>query len=122
MLESFKELIAWQKSMDLVTQIYQVTSKFPQSEMYGLSSQIKRAVVSIPSNISEGYQRKTKNEYLQFLYISYGSCAEVETQLRIARNLSFISDVLFETTLFQLSEVSKILHGLLNSLKNGDRF
>ena len=80
-IESFKDLIVWQKSMSLVKEVYVITSNFPKSEIYGLTSQMRRAAVSIPSNIAEGKKRKTKNDYVQFLRIANGSAAELETQL-----------------------------------------
>lgn len=87
---NFKELIVWQKSVDLVTEIYRITEVFPKSEIYGLTSQIRRASVSIPSNIAEGHSRRSSVDYIQFLKIARGSLAELETQLIIARKLDFI--------------------------------
>lgn len=87
----FKELLVWQKSVAFVTEIYVITENFPKSEMFGLSSQLRRAAVSVPSNIAEGNSRRSSPDYTQFLKISRGSCAEIETQLLIAKNLGFIS-------------------------------
>lgn len=86
-MANFKELLVWQKSINFVTEIYEVTNNFPKDEMYGLTSQIRRASISIPSNIAEGNSRRSVADYLQFLKIARGSCAEVETQLIIAQNL-----------------------------------
>lgn len=85
--DSYKDLIAWRKGMDLVTEIYRVTRAFPRDEMYGLTSQLRRAAVSVPSNIAEGQARFSRKEFHHFLSQSRGSLAEVETQLAIAQNL-----------------------------------
>ena len=81
MLKNYKQLKAWQKSYELCLEIYRITAKFPKEERYGLTSQIRRSVVSIPSNIAEGYGRKTTMDYIRMLYISYGSVCELETQI-----------------------------------------
>ncbi|MCC3213646.1 four helix bundle protein [Chryseobacterium sp. X308] len=91
-MANFKELLVWQKSIDFVTEIYRTTEAFPKDEIYGLTSQIRRAGVSIPSNIAEGNSRRSKPDYVQFLKISRGSCAEVETQLIISKNLKFLNE------------------------------
>ena len=88
-----KDLIIWQKSMDLVEDIYKITLSFPKEEIYVLISQIRRAVVSIPSNIAEGAARNSKKEFKQFLYIALGSISEVETQILIANRLNYIKEV-----------------------------
>jgi len=98
-LSSFKELIVWKKSMALVKQIYAITEKFPSKELYGLSSQLRRAAVSVPSNIAEGQSRFSKPEFKHFLLIARGSLAEIETQCILAHDLGFMSD-----------KVSKSLH------------
>ena len=87
---SFKDLIVWQKSYKLVLEIYRLTDSFPKHEVYGLAQQIRRAVVSIPSNISEGYGRQYNKEYRQFLSIAYGSLCEIETQYLLSVDLSYI--------------------------------
>ncbi|MCF7916969.1 MAG: four helix bundle protein, partial [Candidatus Omnitrophica bacterium] len=91
-MQNFKDLKIWQKSVELVEKIYKITKDFPKEEQYSLSMQIKRASVSIPSNIAEGFRRKHNKEYKQFLYIALGSCAELETQLIIANKLDYIKD------------------------------
>ena len=88
-MQNYKELIVWQKSMELVTEVYQLTSQYPSSELYGLTSQSRRCSVSIPSNIAEGRRRGTGKEFRQFLLIAFGSGAELETQLEIVKRLSF---------------------------------
>ncbi|MGP8176124.1 MAG: four helix bundle protein [Terracidiphilus sp.] len=89
MAEGFKDLVVWQKAIELTMKVYKLTSGFPDSERFGLINQMRRASVSIPSNIAEGYARSGKGEYLQFLSHSRGSCAELETQLVIAKGLGF---------------------------------
>jgi len=106
-------LTVWKKSMHLVTEIYSLTSKFPKEEIYGLTSQVRRAAISVPSNIAEGAARQTKKEFSHFLYIALGSLAEVETQLLIANNLGYISEV----QLGSLVEIRKMLNGLIYKLR-----
>ena len=90
MLKNYKDLNVWQKSYGLCLKIYRMTAKFPSEERYGLTSQIRRASVSIPSNIAEGYGRKTTVDYIRMLYISYGSVCELETQILLAGDLGYI--------------------------------
>lgn len=90
MLKNFKELNVWQKSYDLCLMIYRITKEYPKEEQYGLVSQLRRVAVSVPSNIAEGYGRKTTSDYLRFLYIAYGSVCELETQIMISGDLDFI--------------------------------
>lgn len=116
----FKELIVWQKSIGLVTKIYKVTEKFPSSEIYALTSQLRRASVSIPSNIAEGNTRRSKADYVQFLRITRGSCSEVETQIIISKNLGFIDEISFSELSSDIIEISKMLNGLINSLKDSN--
>jgi four helix bundle protein len=107
-----KDLEVWKKSMDLVVRLYQITKLFPDSEKYGLTSQMRRAAVSIPSNIAEGSARKGNKELLQFLYIAIGSLSELETQYMIAVRLEFVTkEDAFEQ---QLIEVKKLLIGFKN--------
>lgn len=115
----FKEVIVWQKSIDLVTKIYKVTEKFPSSEIYGLTSQ-RRASVSIPSNIAEGNTGRSKADYVQFLRIARGSCSEVETQIIISKNLGFIDEINFNELSSNIIEISKMLNALINSLKDSN--
>ena len=90
MLKNYKELKVWQRSYQLCLEIYKTTKRFPKEERYGLTSQIRRAAVSVPSNIVEGYGRKTTLEYIQFLYIAYGSNCELETQILLSGDLGYI--------------------------------
>ena len=113
-MRGHKELIVWQKAMEMVTEIYRLTRDFPKEEMYGLVSQMRRAAVSIPSNIAEGQGRQSKGEFRQFLGIARGSYAELETQIEIAKNLGFLPtpNPIDE----RLAEVGRLLNGLIKSL------
>ena len=92
MIHTYKDLIVWQKAMEFVVEIYKITKLFPKTELYGLTSQIRRCSISIPSNIAEGRYRGTKKDYLNFLRIAYGSGAELETQIEIAERLNYEID------------------------------
>jgi len=113
--KSFKDLVVWQKSYKLVLEIYKMTEAFPKTEIYGLSQQMRRASVSIPSNIAEGYGRKHKAEYEQFLSIAYGSLLEVETQYSLAVDLKYVSKCEMLETL--LKEVGAMLYRMLNPIR-----
>ncbi|WP_265132425.1 four helix bundle protein [Chryseobacterium oranimense] len=117
-MANFKELLVWQRSIDFVTDIYRSTGSFPKDEMYGLTSQIRRASVSIPSNIAEGNSRRSKPDYLQFLKIARGSCAELETQLMISKNLNYLNEEDHQKLNNNIIEISKMLNGLINSLQS----
>ena len=115
MAKTFKELIVWQKAMDLATSVYSLVKVLPKEETYVLSDQIRRAAVSIPSNIAEGHARQTSKEFIQFLCIDRGSRAELETQLLLAKSLGYFDTVPEQQLeqVFQLSdEVSKMLYTL----------
>ena len=118
-LNSHKDLIVWQKSMLLVKEAYELTFKLPASEQYGLSSQIQRAAVAIPSNIAEGYGRQHNKEYLQFISIAKGSSCELETQLLICKDIYFSNEnsIEFDKCLNLLIEIQKMLNRLSTSLK-----
>lgn len=116
-LSSYKELIVWQKSIKLVTDIYFLTDRFPKTEIYGITSQMRRAAVSIPSNIAEGYGRKSSKEYAQFYAIAYGSGLELETQLIICKNLAFAREEAYKKIDMLLTEVLKMLHTMITSAK-----
>ena len=118
MIRSYKDLIVWQKSYELSLLIYKLTRNFPREESYGLSSQVRRSAVSIPSNIAEGYARQRRLEYIQFLQIAFGSGAELETQLSIAKDLKYISLEEFQKANDLLQEVMKMLNSLISKLKN----
>ena len=118
-IKSFRDLLVWQKAMALAKSVYCVVKYLPREETYGLSDQMRRAAVSIPSNIAEGQARQTKKEFLQFLWIARGSSAELETQLQLAIDLGYLDGVPEEQmkTLFQLSdEVSRMLYTLIARL------
>lgn len=115
MLNSYKELIVWQKAMDLVREVYVLTGNFPKSEVFGLISQMRRASVSIPSNIAEGFNRKYKKEFSQFAAIAFGSGAELETQLLLAKSLKFSSEENFSRCEGLLNEVMKMLNKLITN-------
>ena len=90
-IKTFRDLKVWQKGIELVKEVYSITKKFPSDELYGLISQMRRSAVSIPSNIAEGFRRKYAKEHKQFLNIALGSCAELETQVVIARDLNYLN-------------------------------
>ncbi|HBH87856.1 MAG TPA: four helix bundle protein [Syntrophaceae bacterium] len=116
MLNSYKDLIVYQKGYSLSLKIYKVTIDYPHDERFGLISQMRRSAVSIPCNIAEGYSRKNIKEYLQFLYIAYGSCSELETLLSLSKDLGLLNSDKY-TKLYGLQEeVSKLLNGLIKSL------
>ncbi len=112
----YDELVVWQKAMVLVTEIYKVTTTFPSDERFGLTSQLRRAAVSIPSNIAEGHGRKSTGAYINHLSIAHGSLMEVETQLQISVRLDFINENAMSTLLVQTQEIGKMLNGLIRSL------
>ena len=110
-----KDLKVWQLSIDLVEKVYKITNCFPKEEMYGLTSQMRRCAVSVPSNIAEGAARKTKNEYLQFLYVSLGSLSELETQIEISKRLKYLNDPPVEEL---VEKIRRMLLNLVGYLKN----
>ena len=118
MIQSYKELIVWQKSMDLVVLVYILTEGFPKEELYGLTTQMRRAAVSIPSNIAEGKLRGSRKEFIQYLRIAYGSGGELETQIEIAKRLPKTADLDFTKVDGLLSEVMKMLNGLISKLQD----
>lgn len=113
MISSFRDLIVWQKSFDLVVDIYNLTEKLPKNEIYGLSSQLQRSAVSIPSNIAEGQQRNNRKEFRQFLGVAKGSSAELETQLLLVKELYNIDT---GEIINRLQEVQKMLQTMLSRL------
>jgi four helix bundle protein len=116
-VSTYKELIVWQKGMQLVKEIYLLTEMFPKDEMYGLSSQLQRASVSIPSNIAEGYVRKHKKEYLHHLSISLGSAAEIETQLLICKELKKFEHLDFSKAELINIEILKMLYVMIEKVE-----
>lgn len=116
-MKNHKDLVVWQQSIKFVTDIYNITREFPKEEIYGLTSQLRRASVSIPSNIAEGAARKGKAEFRQFLYIALASLSEVETQLIISLEIKYLKQKVFEDMEITLVAIRKMLIGLIKSLK-----
>ena len=110
-----KKLEVWKKSVDFVVEIYNITKKFPKEELYGITLQMRKAAVSVPSNIAEGCSRKGKAETIHFLYIATASLAELETQLIIANKIEYISDI--PSLLADLEEIKRMLIGFIKSLR-----
>ena len=113
-----KSLNVWKESIELISKVYKITNNFPRCELYGLSSQIQRAAISIASNISEGAARQTKKEFIKFLYIAQASLSELDTQFEVAKKLRYISEDLVEDLYSNIQEIDKMLTGLIRSLKN----
>lgn len=117
MIKSHKDLTVWQKAMDLVVAIYELTEKFPKTEIYGLTSQMRRAAISIPSNIAEGKLRGTRKDYRHFVLIALGSGGEMETQIEAAKRLPFGKSLDYQKINKLLEEIMKMLNSLSNNLK-----
>jgi len=117
MLKNYKDLKVWSKSYQLCIDIYNQTKDFPKDEKYGLVSQIRRSAVSIPSNIAEGYGRKTTPDYLRFLYIAYGSICELETQILLSGDLSYMSMNSLKLLLISIAEIERMLMALIKSIE-----
>ena len=115
-IQNFKDLRIWQKGITVVKEIYQLTKEFPKDEMYGLTSQLRRCAVSIPSNIAEGFRRYHNKEYKQFLYITLGSCAELETQIIIARDLEYISEIKKLEIMEEIEYICRMIVKLIQKL------
>ncbi|MGD9972100.1 MAG: four helix bundle protein [Desulfatirhabdiaceae bacterium] len=111
-MKTYRDLVVWQKSMALVTEIYKISKEFPKDEVYGLTSQMRRCAISIPSNMAEGYGRYYTNDYLHFLRIATGSLYELQTQMEIAFNLDYLSRNEFD----RLNEFSREIERMLGSL------
>jgi four helix bundle protein len=118
MLKNYKELTVWQKAYYLCLDIYKITKTFPMEEKYGLTSQVRRAAVSVPSNIAEGYGRKSTKESLQLLYVAYGSICELETQILLSGDLKYIETRDLERLQQETGEVERMLKALIKSLEN----
>ena len=116
MLKNYKELTVWQKAYYLCLDIYKITKRFPMEEKYGLTSQVRRAAVSVPSNIAEGYGRQHTSEYVRFLQIARGSLNELITQLEIARSLDYLQDI--GDTIRECDEIGRMLNTLIKKLSN----
>src|ERR1700758_3374562 len=120
MAQSFRDLVVWQRAMQLTVAVYKLTQDFPRAEQYGLTSQIRRSAVSIPSNIAEGQGRGSAGEFRQFLGVARGSNCEVQTQLELARALNLGSPDLIDEAEALSEEVRKMLFGMLGSVKHGE--
>ena len=116
-MSSYKDLIVWQKSYQLTLAIYSITKQFPKDELFGLTSQMRRSSVSLPSNIAEGNARFSKKDHLQFIRVAYGSGAELETQIYIAKSITYMSQLDFGKTETLLEEVMKMLNSMIRKLK-----
>lgn len=114
-IKSFRDLVVWQRAADLATSIYRETEKFPKSEVYGLTNQMRRSVVSVSSNIAEGFKRTSKKEKIQFYTIAYGSLSELESQVEISRNLKYLQEDTYICTLDSIIQGSKMLDSLIRS-------
>jgi four helix bundle protein len=115
-VKNYSELIAWQQAIELVAAVYRATQEFPKDEMYGLTSQLRRAAVSVPSNIAEGQGRKSTNEFLHHLSVAHGSLREVETQVHIAARLGYLGANQKNDLLDLAAEVGRLINGLYNAL------
>jgi four helix bundle protein len=116
LVNSHKDLIVWQKGIELSKQIYILTENFPKEEIYGITSQMRRASISIPSNIAEGRSRNTRKDFIQFLRIALGSASELETQIEIAKRLPSLSKYSYKDAEVLLNEVSRMLMGMIKKL------
>jgi four helix bundle protein len=116
-VKSYRELVAWQKAMDLVEVVYKETRSWPREELYGLTSQVRRAAVSVPSNIAEGQGRHSTKEYIHHLGYAQGSLLEVETQVLLGQRLSYLGDQITQQILAMTSEVGRTINGLIRSLE-----
>jgi len=117
MSTSYRDLRVWQQAMDLTVQVYELTEKFPKHETYGLMSQLRRAAVSVPSNIAEGKGRNTDRDFVHFLYQARGSLLEVETQIQLSQRLGYLNEQQAALLLKSCAVVGSSLTGLINSLK-----
>jgi four helix bundle protein len=115
-VKTYRDLIVWQKAMQLVTKIYLITKSLPKEEIYTLNSQIRKSCISIPSNIAEGYGRNSTNDYVRFLQISIGSLYELQTQLEICLNLKYFSKQMFDDIYEQSREIERMLSSLVRKL------
>lgn len=116
-IRGFKDLIVWQRSVALAVEIYRITKEFPREEIYGITSQIRRASVSIPSNLAEGHARNTKLQFASFIDIALGSAAELETQLTISLQIGYLKQADYDKLVSELTEITRMLYGLLNRVQ-----
>ena len=115
-IKRYRDLDIWKKGIELVKDIYKLTEKFPKQEMYGLIGQMRRSAISIPSNVAEGFRRYHNREYKQFLYVSLGSCAELETQITIAKELKYMKQDKEAVLLEKLDHICRMTSNLLKKL------
>jgi four helix bundle protein len=115
-MRDYKKLHVWEKSYNFGVRIYSITKSFPKEEIYGLTSQIRRSAVSIPSNIAEGSRRSTEKDFRSFLYVAYGSGAELEVHILFCKDLGYITEEVCDTLLLELSEIMKMLNALILKL------
>ena len=120
-MHKYRDLIIWKKSIDLAVNIFKITAKFPKEEMYGLTSQLRRSSVSIPSNIAEGAYRNSNNEFIHFLGIANGSAAEVDTQITIAHQLDFITQEECENFWNEIDHIQRMNYNLQDNLKQQNK-
>ena len=118
MIQCFKDLIVWQKAMEVASMTYSLTKNMPKEELFSLTNQMRRAAVSIPSNIAEGYGRNSAKEYLQFLAIARGSLCELETQLLLCVRIDYLTEQEIQPILDSLAEIGKMLMSIIKKLKN----
>lgn len=117
MITDYKDLQVWQKGIEVVKEIYTITKQFPQNELFGLTSQMRRSAVSIPSNIAEGWMRQHTNEYIQFIYHALGSCGELDTQLIIANSLGYVNDDSLKDLSEKINHIIRMLRNLIKGLR-----
>ena len=117
MIQSFKDLDTWKQGHKLVLMVYKVTGSFPKAETYSLTDQMRRAVVSITSNVAEGFDRQGLKEKIQFLYLALGSCYELENQILVAKDLGYMAAGIYEEIENQIQNVSRLINGFIRSLK-----
>jgi four helix bundle protein len=115
-VKRYRDLDIWKKAIELVKDVYKVTEKFPKQEIYGLVSQMRRSAISIPSNVAEGFRRYHNKEYKQFLYVTLGSCAELETQITIAKDLDYVKQEIEAVLLEKLDHICRMISNLLKKL------
>lgn len=120
-VESYEDLLVWQKAHEFVLNIYEITGGFPDKERFSLIQQLQRAAVSIPANISEGSNRQYTKELIQFLYIARGSLGESGYYIRLAKDLGYLSEEQFKALRYKVEEIGKMISALINSLKRGGR-
>lgn len=119
-MRDYRDLVVWQKAMDLVKNAYELIKQLPKDERFVLADQMKRSTISIPSNIAEGHERKSTKEYIQFLYIANASRAELETQLEICKMLGYFDNETVENVMQQCYEISKIIHSIIIKLEKNN--